>query len=437
MNISRQQIQLRPGVDSAGHVFHFEGNVYRAISKSDGDFYRKILDSGALSNLFHSDLIETCVADIDVDGYDLILQHRAIEFPSVWSEWCSLMIKEAALLICRLNLELAKRNLFTKDTQPGNILFDYTKPVWIDFGSIVPLQSINLKSWFRAFWRQSISPLWLLSKGKFELGRAMYTEVSGRGLLQKRSSKGPFRFLPFPVYVIYKRLKRGRIDTALQELLAYLTNLQVTPSSSSWLEYGQGGMPSVSEPEKFKGKNLAVYNVLRSLPPGTLLDIACNKGWYATLAASLGHRCVAFDLDDAAVCRLFQTARARSAPILPLVIDFTWPTPSFGIALRHPSAIERLRCDTTLALAIMHHLVFKRNLSFEAIVETISLYTKKAAIIEFVPREDRYVAAWIRPEHSWYTLDQFIPILKRRFTDVSVHDEPSGRKLLFCRKPLQ
>jgi hypothetical protein len=235
---------------------------------------------------------------------------------------------------------------------------------------------------------------------------------------------------------MYKKVRRKPVENVLEKLLEYLSELPIEPDASFWFGYGQGGMPSVEEPGNFKGKNLAVYNLLKLLPSGTLLDMACNKGWYAKLAASLGHKCVAFDLDDASVCRLFRDARSESAPILPLVMDFTWPTPSYGMALRHPSAVDRLRCDITLALAIVHHLVFKRNMSFEAIAETISLYTKKVAIIEFVPREDRFVSSWIRPEHSWYTLDRFTRVLKRHFPEITVHEEPSSRKLLFCRKPL-
>jgi hypothetical protein len=434
MKVAAEDIKLEAGVDSAGHVFRFNDQVYRAISHPYVDFYRQLLSSGSVVDLFRSGLIETSVADIEVDGYGLILHHRTVEFPSVWSEWSSIMIKEATTFICRFNLALAARGLFTKDTEPGNVLFDYTKPVWVDIGSIVSLRSVKLKTWFRAFWTQSVLPLWLLSKGKHELGRALYTEVSRRAILQKRSSRWPFRLFPFPVYRMYKRLSRTPVEVILQELLQYLVNLKIEPSSSFWSGYGQGGMPKIDEPGNFQGKNLAVYNLLKLLPPGTLLDMACNKGWYTKLAASLGHRCVAFDLDDDSICRLFQEADAESLPILPLIIDFTWPTPAYGVALRIPSAIDRLRCDTTLVLAIVHHLVFKKRMSFEAIAKTISLYTKRVSIIEFVPREDRFVVSWLRDEHSWYTLDGFIRALRRHFAEIAVHEEPSGRKLLLCRK---
>jgi hypothetical protein len=435
MKLGIHDVKLKAGVDPAGPVFYLNGSIFRAVSQPYAGLYRRILSDRSVEDLFRSGLVETSVADIELDGYDLVLQHKRVEFPSVWSEWCSLMIREATLFICKLNLELANRGLFTKDTQPGNVLFDYTRPVWVDFGSIVELESVKFRTWLRSFWNQSVRPLWLMSKGRHRLGRALYTEVEGRGMLRDWSSKWPFRMLPVSVTKIYKRSKRRRVEESLEALMEYLSTLKLEPTPSFWSGYGQGGMPPVEEPETFKGKNLAVYNALKSVPPGTLLDMACNKGWYARLAVSLGHRCVAFDLDDGSVCRLFEDARSKSLPILPLLMDFTWPTPPYGIALRNSSAIDRLKCDNTLALAIVHHLVFKKGLSFEAIADTISLFTKKIAIVEFVPPEDRYVAGWMRPEHSWYRLDRFMWVLKRHFSEITVCEEPSGRKLLICRKP--
>lgn len=420
-------------VDPAGLVFHYDDRVFRAISAPYEDIYRKLLTSSFIGDLFAAGLVETWIADLELEGYELVVEHKKIPILSRWTEWCSSMIQDATVAICRLNLELANHGLITKDVQPGNVQFMDGKPVWIDFGSIVPMSS-HVSFPFEEFRYHSVLPLWLLSKGRLGLGRAVYNEV-GAGYLKRLSTRGPLRWVP-PRYTLIKRQSRnGDKVAALQKLLEYVQGLSVEPPASTWAAYGQGGMPPVDDPEQFGEKAWAVYRLLRRLDTGMLLDVAGNKGWYAELAASMGHRAVSFDTDDASVCDLHRRVRSKRLPILPLLMDFLYPTPPYSIGLGKASAIERLRSDTTLMLALVHHLVFKRGMHFEPIVRIIAQYTRQHAIIEFPPREDRYVREWLQPQHDWYTLERFVGTLRRYFTLVEIHDSwPKPRKLILCRK---
>ena len=104
----------------------------------------------------------------------------------------------------------------------------------------------------------------------------------------------------------------------------------------------------------------------------------------------------------------------------------------------YQSEIIPLKGDNVLVLAILHHLVFKESVRFDTFVEIVSNYTKKNAIIEFIPKEDVYVSKWYTEKYNWYSLENFIIELEKYFSEIKVFDSyPSPRKLLLCKKKLE
>jgi hypothetical protein len=164
-----------------------------------------------------------------------------------------------------------------------------------------------------------------------------------------------------------------------------------------------------------------------------MLDIGSNRGWHSQLATSIGvNNVVAFDTDETAVNRLYGDVRSQKQPILPLVMDFRNPSPETQI---EESARDRLKCDVVLALALVHHLVFKHFLRFDKIVDTLLSFTKRTLVVEFIPKEDQFVSQWWSPPYYWYTLENFIAELRQHFRSVSVHpSDPKPRVLLVCEK---
>ncbi|MEQ9304324.1 MAG: hypothetical protein RJQ14_10460, partial [Marinoscillum sp.] len=122
LNLLELKVDEASVVDQAGIVFHHEGRVFRAISNDYVDIYSSLLSSGELSDLFTCGLVKTWVAkDIELRGYDLVLEHEKIQFISTWREWTSGMAKDAALLYLNLSILLQKKGLKLKDTEPENI----------------------------------------------------------------------------------------------------------------------------------------------------------------------------------------------------------------------------------------------------------------------------------------------------------------------------
>jgi hypothetical protein len=242
---------------------------------------------------------------------------------------------------------------------------------------------------------------------------------------QLHESKSRSSALEERAYFRFLEKMRREIESVI---LPFSKNEQLEDSGNS------APLPSYQDTGTAKQRNL--HHILSELKPYSVLDIGSNTGWYSKLAASLGSQVVAFDTDESCITQLYDEARNKDLAILPLVMDFTKPTPSRGLASHWAiAATERFQCDMVLALALVHHIVLERRLNFDQIVEGLALFSKRWVVVEFVPREDQDMGQHGLHRLSWYTLDNFIDALKKRFHNVSIlpsHPEP--RVLLLCEK---
>ena len=185
-------------------------------------------------------------------------------------------------------------------------------------------------------------------------------------------------------------------------------------------------------------KHQQIHSILKEQQPQTLLDIGCNTGLYSFIAESLGIEVLGLDTDEMAADRMYSAAKAHGRNVTTGCVDFV--TPLRAVEYLHRPRVrplhERVEADAVLCLAVVHHLVFKRKqLSFPDIVGILGGVARRLLIVEFVPPNDKHIESWIRPEHSWYTLDGFVSELRKSFSSVDVLDSfPSPRKLLVCHK---
>ncbi|MEQ8473912.1 MAG: hypothetical protein RIC35_22135 [Marinoscillum sp.] len=432
LNLLELKVDDASVVDQAGIVFHYEDRVFRAISSDYVDLYTTLLSSGELSELFSCGLVKTWIAkDIAIQGFDLVLEHEKIQFISTWREWTSGMAKDAALLYLNLSILLEKKGLKLKDTEPENIQFVNGRPMWIDFGSIV-LNSNKPEFHFQGFQVNHLIPLWLISKGFNDLGFSIYLEASIERL-KKMFLKKPLCYLPLKAYWSYRKEKSTH--KKLINLENYVASLDMQISKGYWTDYPEHGNPDPKFENTFSKKALCVFEALKKTKGATLLDMAGNKGWFSLLAANMGFSVVCFDLDEVSIERLYQIVKKESFPVLPLKLDFLVPSHPYGYNLGKKSSFERLSSDVVLALAIIHHLVFKAFVRFDTFSSILSKYTKKYALVEFIPKEDQYVSQWNVERFPWYNLDNFIDSLSIYFNEIEVVDsDPHPRKLLICKK---
>ncbi len=462
--------------DPAGRLFRWQDGLYRAIAPDRASFCRELFDSGMVRTLFERRwLVETEIAPLEMPGYGLVLKHRRIPFVSYAFEWCAAMLKEAALCVLDLERELARARLTLQDAHPWNVLFDGPRPVYVDFGSIVPLNAETVWRASNEFCQYFLYPLQMMAHGHGRVARwllhdtdhgilpeecaALTGRPADRPTLRRLSldalallkSRLPFRFhAPLKEgtarvrSIVTERLLpdrwRRHLEHALEEVFDRLREeverIPTVEPRTEWSEYYHAAFPSFDPSPAWSAKHRSVRQVFDEARPATVLDVGCNRGWYSQLAARSGARVVAFDTDETCVTRLHADAADAALPILPLIGDIRNPAPGYGLDNQWIApATERLRCEWVLGLAIVHHLAFKMRLSLDQIVQGLSAFSSRGLLVEFIPPDDRYVSEW-RPERlPEYALDTMRAALERRYRVVRVMpSDPEPRVLLRCEK---
>ncbi len=427
-------------VDGAGKVFWWKGEVFRAIRAGKDKFYRDLLSSEQLDCLFEAGLVPAEVTEHTLDDYPLVMRHKRIPHVSYCMEWSSEMLKDAAMMICNLSRKLLGMGLTIKDAHPWNVLFHAGRPFFVDWGSIVP--ATGSTNWpyteFRAWF---LCPLYLMSAGRNDLAHTLLSETINPPLYADI-----IRLLFMRIPLIHElhfilsdrkaRIKTNILDQEFfYELDKMVQSITIGTKKTEWTDYEGPDKYPLSPCNEWPARINTIYTLLQKTNPGTLLDIGCNRGWYSKLAIQQGIDVIAVDIDESSINSLYDYTKQTNCSILPLIMDFCRPTPAHGLANSYQGAIMRLRAEMVLALAVTHHLVFKRNLSFEAIAKQLSEFTGKWLIVEFVPADDIHVSNWIGDQHAWYTIENFIKALKKYYHQIEISESsPSPRKLLFCTK---
>jgi SAM-dependent methyltransferase len=455
--------------DPNGRLFWWNGELYRGISAERAPLYRDLFNKGIVDELIGKKLIiHSEVSDLKTDDYELILTHRLIPFVSYPYEWCAAMLKDAALVVIDLEMELARHHLSLQDAHPWNVLFDGTTPYYVDFGSIVPAHQEILWPAYEQFCNFFLYPLLLMNDGHGRVARWLLHDYD-RGVLKSDLAAFDFGFMlsskiqnatkyasSIIVSFTPKRLRRqvrqrialmrtqllkaGDLSKSrlgfLEKLRQRIISLAPRQQKTEWSDYYIECFPPFTPSSQWTAKHCSVHQVLTDLKPQSVLDVGCNRGWYSLLASHLGCQVVAFDNDEPSVTKLYLDGKENGLSIFPLIMDFTSPSPGYGLCNQSLApANDRLRCDMVMALGLVHHLVFKRQLDFDQIVPGLSTLSKRWLLLEFIPREDHYVREWWSEKYSWYKLDKLIDTLRRHFCHVRILPSyPEPRTLLLCSK---
>jgi hypothetical protein len=464
-------------VDQNGRLFEWQGQLFRAISSKYASFIRDLFLGGTIDQLVNRGfLIETKIAPFVLDGYDLVLEHRRVPFVSYAYEWTPSMLKDAAILLLDLGIELVSRGITMQDAHPWNILFDGSRPVFVDAGSFKPIDDSNAWVPEKEFLRFFLRPLIFFSKAENRLARCFLSDYHGvtetdMDYLRRSVSSSTFSDVlddlkQISKLTLYNTIRRREIlfqtmqmvrntlsrrkltengeqlltSHRLSELKKKVIAIDFPKQSTTWAEYHmRTSYPNDNSLDEWTKKNRSVLDVLTELRPRTLLDVASNRGWYAQQAAKLGCNVVAFDNDEPSIANLYHTSREQELPILPLVMDIIKPSPGYGWFGRGWAlpATDRFKCEMVLALAIIHHLAFRSSIpmGFAHIIELLGVFAKRWLLVEFIPPDDNYLLKWHIESYSWYNRINFLKELEVKFNVIKeLPSHPSPRVLFLCER---
>jgi SAM-dependent methyltransferase len=456
--------------DPSGYVFRREERIYRAIDEDCCQTLRGLSANGLLRRLMDRKLVvgTSFVEDPELvdelaaehPGYRHFLEHQRVEPITYPYEWCLSMLADAALLTLELQMQLLGAGLSLKDATAYNVQFVGSQPTFIDLSSVErhPRQDV----WFALgqFSQMFTFPLLLFRYHGWDFRSYFLGNIGGRDIEQVNRSFGRFeRWLPRALLdvtlplILHRKAKKstdkGRavLDRPNSNSRPQMLNLQRLQGKIRKLaaRYKPRGIWARYTSEcsyddaADQAKKALVREFLQTARPTRVLDMGCNVGDYSYLAAQSGAVVLAADADHDAVEILYRRLRDKPAPITPMVVDLTNPSPAIGYRNKErESFLERLDVDCVLALALLHHLHVTGNLGMGAICDQFWEMTNAYLILEFVPPEDPMFRELMKFRVDLYrqlTLESCRKTFESRFTVLREEPIPgSPRTLLFLRK---
>lgn len=455
--------------DPEGFVFTHQGRVFRAVRPAAFAVLREVL-GGPLGAELAGRLIGTeAVAEGTAlhaalrkafPGGLRFLEHARVPVVTYPYEWTAGMLKDAALLTLDVQRSLVRKGCSLKDASAYNVQFVGGRPVLIDALSIekngrpavwtaygqfcrhflFPLllwrhQGLDLKGYFlahrdglgapevfaRTGWRQRLSPAFLLDVSLQKLAH----DAALRGEVRRRERSG--RFWREPASSRAQELNLDRLFAKLEGLA-----LPARPAGAWSGYYGRKGEAHAGEREK----RLFVEKFLAKRAPRAVLDLGCNTGRYAFLAAAAGANVAAVDADHACVESVYARARREGADVLPVWMDLANPSPGLGVGGRErPRFAERARADAVIAFSVAHHLMADARLPPAALCGMLAELAQRHLLLEYVPWDDEdYRAASSLPDASVprVPLRSFLGAFSRRFRLLENRRVPGSRRCLLA-----
>ena len=393
--------------DPAGFIFEHEGKFYRQINTSYADNYALFINSGLYTQLVKKQqLLPHTEINKNFTGtpyWHTTLLPRQLDFVSYPYEWCFSQWKAAALLMLDLVKTSIQHGMILKDATPFNIQFVDGAPVLIDSLSFEKYNAAKPWVAYRQFVECFIAPLLLAKyhtaamlkifqiypdgiplrllssllplKSVFSANVFLHVRLSG--MLKPPNGNTPKKQAPFT---------QQKLVNIVSNLDSFVRSIALSSTVTQWNNYyGE----TILSREYAEAKMKIVAGWLTGTPGQTVLDIGTNTGLFAKAAAAAGKFTLAIDADADCIDRLYNECRQQKiSNLVPLCIDMVYPSPGIGWDNAERSAFStRAKADITMALALVHHLVIGKNVSFAQVAASFSGFSPWL-IIEFVPKND-------------------------------------------------
>lgn len=428
--------------DPSGFVYYSNNSVYRQVNYCYQQDYQFFVNSGLKQKLTDSNLVLdfTVAQPVDKQTAFIILKTNKIPFISYPYEWSFHQLKDAALLTLHIQKTALLHNMSLKDASAYNVQFYRGRPIFIDLLSFERYQEGQPWVAYQQFCQHLLGPLLLMSMTDIRLNILLKSFLDGIPLnLTSRLLPKKTYFNPSILSHIHwhagnqkkyatkynqspaknKKLPKNFLLGIIDNLEKLIKPLQSNLGKTEWGEYYS--ITNYSKPA-FISKKRIVDHYIKLMRPSTVWDVGGNTGEFSRLASSKKINTISFDLDPLAVDLNYQKVKKNREQFhLPLVMDFTNPSPSLGWNLQERrSLIDRGPADMVVALAIIHHFCLSHNLPFAYLA---SFWQKigQTLVVEFVPKEDSQAQKLLarKPDiFPWYNQAQFEKVFLQFFTIV-------------------
>lgn len=382
-----------------------------------------------------------------------LLEHERLPWIGYPYEWSFGMLRDAALLQLELLREAIAQGLILRDGTCYNVQFRGSRPVLIDVLSLAPLAPGELWDGYRQFCETTLFPLMLSAWRGINFRTLLRGRLEGvtagdcRKMLGWRDlfRRGTWNHVILQDWLSHRgntvdpaadRMSgsdlRSIIDGNARGMIRIVEGLRPPAPESHWIDY-DAVRPHYS-PDDQARKDAFVGSAMSQRKKRLVWDIGCNTGRFSRMAAAHADCVVAMDGDAACIERLYRDLSAeRQEVIVPAVIDLADPPGGMGWRHRERAALcDRARPDAVLALAVVHHLVFRNAIPVDDVVDWLTALTDEL-VVEFVGPDDVMVQHLMRQRravHTGYSWDRFRSRLERTHRILAEETLCEGRRTL-------
>lgn len=421
--------------------------VYRFICEEQTSNFLEIFNRCKNAGILGKYLVRTKKSECKLRDA-LCLEHEFIPLFTYAVEWSPKMFYDYTMFMVDFLNELDRVGLGLGDAHAFNVAFSKGKFVFFDFDAL----RMGRTHYYRIQEFINYHIVILLMMAKNLIPKA-YLYLNNPDPSVMPSIKDISGYLSADEQKQYQSMEdscrrlslAGDIQSCCAVLKEYVSSIQLSQIwNSRWNGY-QSELYDTQDESEWSDKQQAVVKMIRSVRPKTLLDLAGNMGWYEFVVRDEVERCIVADLDYNCVDFVYRYVVEHAIEnVYPVYLNLVTPTPAYykdthigdtAIIPWRKSAIERFKSEMVLALAVVHHLAFAQQLSFEEIIGQFALYTGKWLIVEFMGREDSVVAPVLdNSNFNWYTQSNFERALNRHFRILSITHSESARILYLCEK---
>ncbi len=424
--------------DPAAKVFFIEEDskyIYRELSTPYLSHYHHFKSSGLANELINKNWLIP-FEEIAGENDTTVLKARKINFVSYPYEWTFNQWKDAALLTLKIQYQALKYGMVLKDATPFNVVFDGSKPFFIDLSSFEIYKEGQPWLAFKQFSENFYIPILLLKYFDATANEIYLNNINGISVAKGLS------LLPVKAYFNFNTLfflaLPGRIRKQLdgkqtenssgsitlknsmqfaQQLFSNIDKLRQKKLQTKWNDYYDKNIEAVYLQEK----ELVIKKWIgANYQDKTLIDFGCNTGNFSKLLAADVKAVIAFDEDVRSVDELYVECKENKINnISCFTANLSQPTPAVGWNnMERQSLLERMKGDIGLALALIHHLAFTNHIQFDMMASFFAGACNEL-FIEFVPKEDAKVQLLLAGREDildWYSYGNFVDSFKEKFS---------------------
>jgi 2-polyprenyl-3-methyl-5-hydroxy-6-metoxy-1,4-benzoquinol methylase len=429
-----------------GRVFRSSGKLYRAIPAEHCEAVNRLFTSGLIDALVKEDLfVPSWITDRTINGFELVVEHQIVDVVSYPREWSFSMLKDAALLVLKVNEVANEFGYQTKDCHGYNVLFAGEKPVYIDLGSFIPFRAkkvtlLSLDEFLRSYYYPikiwaSVGEIWgkkavprptlMLEtddylRCRWPLFRWAIANSAGKlvSKICQVTSRTDEQFYEtkrrhpsWKGYLAERGRSLGMSFASIQRLRRNVQKTRRKASRTLWSGYHDSFTQQDGE-IALTPRFQHIAEILISLNISSVLEIAGNQGVLSRALKRMnpGLRVTCTDADEVAIDKGYCASKRDG-----LGINWSVLNPFFSeLATVEECPSRRFKADAVVALALSHHLVLTRGLRLEWALDLLAQYSRNYLLIEFMPL-GLYVGKESPTPPAWYTQDWFQTVFEKRF----------------------